>query len=137
MLLIDVFVLLPKQTLTPHNKGLIRRAISQSGVAFCPWAINENPRRFTEEVQSNQTDTCGASDAAFSIMSRTFRLDVMRAFIFSLQVALKLNCRTDDTMVACLKMTDPVALTMAATLSIASSADSKNTVSHLQWSNKL
>lgn len=38
------------QTLTPHNKGLIKRAISQSGVALCPWAINKNPRKFAEEV---------------------------------------------------------------------------------------
>ncbi|XP_068430033.1 bile salt-activated lipase-like [Clinocottus analis] len=38
------------QTITPHNKGLIKRAISQSGVATCPWAINKNPRRFAEEV---------------------------------------------------------------------------------------
>uniref|UniRef100_A0A3Q2EAY6 Carboxylic ester hydrolase n=2 Tax=Cyprinodon variegatus TaxID=28743 RepID=A0A3Q2EAY6_CYPVA len=38
------------QTLTPHNKGLIRRAISQSGVALCPWAVNRNPRKFTEEI---------------------------------------------------------------------------------------
>ncbi|TNN43540.1 Bile salt-activated lipase [Liparis tanakae] len=38
------------QTITPHNQGLIKRAISQSGVALCPWAINKNPRRFTEEV---------------------------------------------------------------------------------------
>ncbi|CAB1332803.1 unnamed protein product [Coregonus sp. 'balchen'] len=38
------------QTLSPHNKGLIRRAISQSGVALCPWAINRNPRAFAEKV---------------------------------------------------------------------------------------
>ncbi|XP_056288511.1 bile salt-activated lipase-like [Pseudoliparis swirei] len=38
------------QTITPHNKGLIKRAISQSGVAICPWAISKNPRRFAEEV---------------------------------------------------------------------------------------
>ncbi|XP_012719645.3 carboxyl ester lipase, tandem duplicate 1 isoform X1 [Fundulus heteroclitus] len=38
------------QTLTPHNKGLFKRAISQSGVALCPWAVNKNPRRFAEEV---------------------------------------------------------------------------------------
>ncbi|KAM8744036.1 bile salt-activated lipase-like [Acanthopagrus schlegelii] len=38
------------QTLTPHNKGLFKRAISQSGVAICPWAINHNPRRFAEEI---------------------------------------------------------------------------------------
>ncbi|MEQ2255905.1 hypothetical protein ILYODFUR_018713 [Ilyodon furcidens] len=38
------------QILTPHNKGLIRRAISQSGVAVCPWAVNKNPRTFAEQV---------------------------------------------------------------------------------------
>ncbi|XP_034402872.1 bile salt-activated lipase-like [Cyclopterus lumpus] len=38
------------QTITPHNKGLFKRAISQSGVAICPWAINKNPRRFSEEI---------------------------------------------------------------------------------------
>ncbi|XP_074473824.1 bile salt-activated lipase-like [Sebastes fasciatus] len=75
------------QTITPHNKGMIRRAISQSGTALCPWAINKNPRKFAEEI------------------------------------ALKVNCPTDHTMVACLKMTDPEVLTMAGTLSIASSAD--------------
>ncbi|XP_006894470.1 PREDICTED: bile salt-activated lipase-like [Elephantulus edwardii] len=31
------------QTLSPYNKGLIRRAISQSGVALSPWAIQKNP----------------------------------------------------------------------------------------------
>jgi len=38
------------QTLTPHNKGLFKRAISQSGVALCPWAVNRNPLEFTEKV---------------------------------------------------------------------------------------
>uniref|UniRef100_A0A8C6UNU4 Carboxylic ester hydrolase n=1 Tax=Neogobius melanostomus TaxID=47308 RepID=A0A8C6UNU4_9GOBI len=38
------------QTLTPHNKGMIRRAISQSGVALCPWGIIKNPRKMAEEV---------------------------------------------------------------------------------------
>merc|ERR1712168_993156 len=73
------------QTLTPHNKGLIKRAISQSGVALCPWAVNRNPRELAEEV------------------------------------AMKVNCPTDDQMVACLKMTDPTLLTMAGDLEINSS----------------
>ncbi|CAG5867226.1 carboxyl ester lipase, tandem duplicate 1 [Menidia menidia] len=75
------------QTLTPHNKGLFKRAISQSGVALCPWAVNRNPRRFAEEV------------------------------------ALRVNCPTDSRMAACLKMTDPVVLTMAGTLSLTGSPD--------------
>uniref|UniRef100_A0A3B5AAF4 Carboxylic ester hydrolase n=1 Tax=Stegastes partitus TaxID=144197 RepID=A0A3B5AAF4_9TELE len=70
------------QTLTPHNKGMIRRAISQSGVALCPWGINKNPRRFAEEV------------------------------------ALKVNCPTDDRMAACLKMTDAEKLTLAGSLDL-------------------
>ncbi|KAJ0057363.1 hypothetical protein NL108_004954 [Boleophthalmus pectinirostris] len=73
------------QTLTPHNKGLIRRAISQSGVSLCPWGVIKNPRKVAEEV------------------------------------ALKVNCPTDSRMAACLKMTDPVAITMAGTLNIQSS----------------
>lgn len=43
-------LVLSQQTLTPHNKGMVKRAISQSGVALCPWAINKNPRKFAEEV---------------------------------------------------------------------------------------
>ncbi|KAM7092315.1 bile salt-activated lipase [Molossus nigricans] len=31
------------QMLSPYNKGLIRRAISQSGVALTPWAIQKSP----------------------------------------------------------------------------------------------
>ncbi|XP_040054007.2 bile salt-activated lipase [Gasterosteus aculeatus] len=75
------------QILTPHNKGMIRRAISQSGVAACPWAINKNPRSFAEEI------------------------------------ALKVGCPTDQNMAACLKMTDPMKLTMAGALDLSSSAD--------------
>ncbi|XP_053722862.1 carboxyl ester lipase, tandem duplicate 2 [Synchiropus splendidus] len=75
------------QTLTPHNKGLIRRAISQSGVALCPWGVIRNPRKIAEEI------------------------------------ALKVNCPTDAKMAACLKMTDPVLLTMAGSMSLESSPD--------------
>ncbi|KAJ0057762.1 hypothetical protein NL108_017622, partial [Boleophthalmus pectinirostris] len=72
------------QTLTPHNKGLIRRAISQSGVALCPWGVIENPRKVAEKV------------------------------------AQRVNCPTDSRMAACLKSTDPVALTKAGAISIQS-----------------
>ncbi|XP_066502254.1 carboxyl ester lipase, tandem duplicate 2 [Hoplias malabaricus] len=74
------------QMLSPHNKGLIRRAISQSGVALCPWGVNRNPRAFAE------------------------------------QVAKKVGCPTDKSMVSCLKMTDPFELTIAGTLNLAGSA---------------
>ncbi|XP_012685549.2 bile salt-activated lipase-like [Clupea harengus] len=38
------------QLISPKNKGLIRRGISQSGVALCPWAIVRNPREYAELV---------------------------------------------------------------------------------------
>ncbi|CAL1569650.1 unnamed protein product [Knipowitschia caucasica] len=38
------------QILSPHTKGLVRRAISQSGVALCPWAFRSNPRDVAEQV---------------------------------------------------------------------------------------
>ncbi|KAM8872771.1 bile salt-activated lipase-like [Synchiropus picturatus] len=68
------------QTLSPHNKGLIRRAVSQSGVAFCPWALNSDPWKTAREV------------------------------------AEKVGCPADDSMVDCLKSKDAVVLTMAAPL---------------------
>ncbi|XP_030623826.1 bile salt-activated lipase-like [Chanos chanos] len=73
------------QILSPMNKGLIKRAISQSGVALCPWAVNRNPRAFAEEV------------------------------------ARKVGCPTDKGMVPCLKITDPVALTLAGHLELTGS----------------
>uniref|UniRef100_G1PEF0 Carboxylesterase type B domain-containing protein n=1 Tax=Myotis lucifugus TaxID=59463 RepID=G1PEF0_MYOLU len=38
------------QTLSPYNKGLIRRAISQSGSAVASWAIQRNPLRWAEQI---------------------------------------------------------------------------------------
>ncbi|XP_008563054.1 PREDICTED: bile salt-activated lipase-like, partial [Galeopterus variegatus] len=48
-------------TLSPYNKGLIRRAISQSGVALSPWVIQKNPlfwaRKVAEKVGCPVDDT--------------------------------------------------------------------------------
>ncbi|KAM9437105.1 bile salt-activated lipase-like [Salvelinus alpinus] len=56
------------QTLSPHNKGLIRRAISQSGVALCPWAINRNPRAFAENVAEKVG--CSKDDQMMACLKR-------------------------------------------------------------------
>ncbi|KAM4019018.1 bile salt-activated lipase [Anomaloglossus baeobatrachus] len=40
------------QTLSPHNVGLVKRAISQSGVGLCPWAIQPDPLRWVKQVAS-------------------------------------------------------------------------------------
>nr|2BCE_A Chain A, CHOLESTEROL ESTERASE [Bos taurus] len=49
------------QTLSPYNKGLIKRAISQSGVGLCPWAIQQDPlfwaKRIAEKVGCPVDDT--------------------------------------------------------------------------------
>ncbi|KAK5878460.1 hypothetical protein CesoFtcFv8_023860 [Champsocephalus esox] len=65
------------QILSPHNKGLFKRAIAQSGVAVCPWTIKNNSREYAVEV------------------------------------ALKVNCPTDERMASCLKEIDPVDLILA------------------------
>ncbi|XP_069792228.1 bile salt-activated lipase-like [Narcine bancroftii] len=72
------------QILSPYNKGLIKRAISQSGVATCSWAVQRNPLHW------------------------------------ALQLANKVGCPRDDpaAMMACLKITDPKAVTLAIPLKL-------------------
>ncbi|XP_045702291.1 bile salt-activated lipase-like [Phyllostomus hastatus] len=38
------------QILSPYNKGLVRRAISQSGVALTPWSIQKNPLFWAQKI---------------------------------------------------------------------------------------
>lgn len=49
------------QTLSPYNKGLIRRAISESGVALSPFAIQKKPlswaKKIAKKVGCPQDDT--------------------------------------------------------------------------------
>ncbi|XP_030647434.1 bile salt-activated lipase-like [Chanos chanos] len=70
------------QMLSPYNKGLFRRAISQCGVAFSPWAMQRDPKALTKKI------------------------------------AEKVGCPTDEQMVTCLKMTDPVTLTTAGKVAL-------------------
>ncbi|XP_033981613.1 bile salt-activated lipase-like [Trematomus bernacchii] len=85
------------QTLSPHNKGLFKRAIAQSGVALSPWTINKNPRQYAVEV------------------------------------ALAVNCSTDERMASCLKEIDPTVLTLAGSFNLSSSAG-EPIVYHLELS---
>lgn len=41
------------QILSPYNKGLVKRAIAQSGAALCPWALNRNPHKTAAQVAKN------------------------------------------------------------------------------------
>ncbi|KAI9541744.1 hypothetical protein NQZ68_027108 [Dissostichus eleginoides] len=38
------------QMLSPHSKGLFRRAISQGGVALSPWALQKKPMALTKKI---------------------------------------------------------------------------------------
>ncbi|XP_077457498.1 bile salt-activated lipase-like [Stigmatopora argus] len=72
------------QMVSPYSKGLFQRAITQSGVALCPWALQREPMALTKKI------------------------------------ARKVGCyRSDeDLMLTCLKMTDPVGLTLAGKVDI-------------------
>lgn len=48
--LISLHYCVVAQILSPYNKGLVRRAIAQSGGALCPWALNRNPHKSAAEV---------------------------------------------------------------------------------------
>ncbi|XP_034059793.1 bile salt-activated lipase-like [Gymnodraco acuticeps] len=85
------------QILSPHNKGLFKRAIAQSGVALSPWTINKNPR------------------------------------LYAVEVALAVNCSTDERMASCLKEIDPVVLTLAGSFNLSSCAG-EPIVYHLELS---
>nr|QFF91479.1 bile salt-activated lipase-like isoform 3 [Potamotrygon motoro] len=50
------------QTLSPYNKGLIKRAISQSGVATCSWAIQRNPLYWAQQLAAKVG--CQRNDSA-------------------------------------------------------------------------
>ncbi|XP_036382002.1 bile salt-activated lipase-like [Megalops cyprinoides] len=70
------------QMLSPYNKGVIRRAISQCGVALSPWALQKKPLALAQKV------------------------------------AQTVGCPTQEGMMGCLKITDPVALTKAGKLAL-------------------
>ncbi|KAM9324308.1 bile salt-activated lipase [Gastrophryne carolinensis] len=59
------------QTLTPYNVGLIKRAISQSGVGTCPWAIQEDPLRWAEKIAENVGCPFNTTDALVSCLRKT------------------------------------------------------------------
>ncbi|XP_033474800.1 bile salt-activated lipase-like [Epinephelus lanceolatus] len=72
------------QMLSPYNKGLFRRVITQCGVALSPWALQRNPMALTKKI------------------------------------ARKVGCwrSNEDDMITCLKMSDPVGLTMAGKIDV-------------------
>lgn len=97
--------------LSPYNKGLFRRAISQCGVALSPWALQKNPMALTKKVPA---------PSLVLLMVQTAGLCGSRCWFWFLQIARKVGCwRSDeDEMLTCLKMSDPVGLTMAGKIDV-------------------
>ncbi|NXM41754.1 CEL lipase, partial [Gymnorhina tibicen] len=50
------------QTLSPKNKGLFKRAISQSGVGVCSWAIQRDPLLWAKKVTATAHSGAGCPD---------------------------------------------------------------------------
>lgn len=113
------------QILSPYNKGLIRRAISQSGVAHCPWVIKKNPLFWAKRVKRNCGRQGRGLPASHSVptpssSARSTGLTCLPTPPHP-QIAEKVGCPMDDTarMAGCLKVTDPRALTLAYKMPLA------------------
>ncbi|XP_032021402.2 bile salt-activated lipase [Hylobates moloch] len=72
------------QTLSPYNKGLIRRAISQSGVALSPWVIQKNPLFWAKKVAEKVG--CPVDDTAR--MAQCLKITDPRALTLAYKVPL-------------------------------------------------
>uniref|UniRef100_A0A8D2DGE0 Carboxyl ester lipase n=1 Tax=Sciurus vulgaris TaxID=55149 RepID=A0A8D2DGE0_SCIVU len=72
------------QTLSPYNKGLIRRAISQSGVALSPWVIQNDPLFWAKKVAKKVG--CPLDDTAR--LARCLKVTDPRALTMAFKVPL-------------------------------------------------
>ncbi|KAM4663370.1 bile salt-activated lipase [Discoglossus pictus] len=72
------------QTLTPYNVGLVKRAISQSGVGLCPWAIQRDPLVWAKQVASKVG--CPVDDTA--ALANCLRVTDPRAVTLAFKIAL-------------------------------------------------
>ncbi|KAM6169466.1 bile salt-activated lipase-like [Rhynchocyon petersi] len=72
------------QTLSPYNKGIIRRAISQSGVALTPWAIQKDPLFWAKTIAKKVG--CPMDDT--SKMAKCLKVTDPRALTMSYKMPL-------------------------------------------------
>ncbi|EPQ15021.1 Bile salt-activated lipase [Myotis brandtii] len=70
--------------LSPYNKGLIRRAISQSGVALTPWAIQKNPLFWAKQIAKKVG--CPLDDTAR--MAKCLKVTDPRALMLAYKIPL-------------------------------------------------
>nr|XP_003407452.1 bile salt-activated lipase [Loxodonta africana] len=72
------------QTLSPYNKGLIQRAISQSGVALSPWVIQKKPLLWAKMIA--KTVGCPRDDT--SEMAKCLKITDPRALTMAYKMPL-------------------------------------------------
>ncbi|XP_069603710.1 bile salt-activated lipase-like [Ranitomeya imitator] len=68
------------QTLSPYNVGLVKRAISQSGVGLCPWAIQPDPLVWAKQVASKLGCPVDDTAALANCLRATDPVDVTLAY---------------------------------------------------------
>ncbi|XP_036607804.1 bile salt-activated lipase [Trichosurus vulpecula] len=73
------------QTLSPHSKGLFKRAISQSGVALSPWVIQKDPLFWAKSIASKVG--CPLDDTAR--MANCFKITDPRALTLAYKLPLR------------------------------------------------
>lgn len=76
------------QILSPYNKGLVKRAISQSGAALCPWARSKQPLKIAQEV----CDCHIWSKATIDIHNCTINIMAARMHGCIILVAIQIIC---------------------------------------------
>ncbi|XP_075041428.1 bile salt-activated lipase-like [Mixophyes fleayi] len=72
------------QTLSPYNNGLIKRAISQSGVGLSPWAIQQDPLFWARQIGAKVG--CPVDDTA--ALSNCLRVSDPRAVTLAFKLDL-------------------------------------------------
>uniref|UniRef100_A0A8U8AY77 Carboxylic ester hydrolase n=1 Tax=Geospiza parvula TaxID=87175 RepID=A0A8U8AY77_GEOPR len=70
------------QTLSPKNKGLFKRAISQSGVGLCSWAIQRDPLRL------GQKEKVGCSTDNTTVLANCLRISDPKALTLAYHMQL-------------------------------------------------
>ncbi|XP_069468241.1 bile salt-activated lipase [Ambystoma mexicanum] len=76
------------QTLTPYNVGKIKRAISQSGVGLCPWAIQRDPVFWAKKLAEKVGCPVDSNDAMVNCLKITDPRAITMAYHLNL-VGLK------------------------------------------------
>ncbi|XP_013915092.1 PREDICTED: bile salt-activated lipase [Thamnophis sirtalis] len=80
------------QTLSPYSKGLMKRAISQSGVGLCSWAIQKDPLYWA--IKTAQKVGCPTDNT--TVMANCLRITDPKTLTLAYHLELtNLRCKTE------------------------------------------